>query len=382
MLLSRHGRWLRGRRVGLLSHLAAVDPQGCSTADRLRADARLRLAWLAGPEHGFMGAAVAGAACVDRRESPWGVPVYSLYGETRAPTPAMLRAIDTLVIDLQDLGARPYTYVSTLQLALQACAAAGREVVVADRPVPLPNTVDGPLTEDACRSFVSLADLPLSYGMTPGETAAWLKRTLGLDLELHVAPMAGYGRQPWRGAGWPPWRPPSPAMRSWESAQCLPATVCLEAIGVVDHARATNMPFQFVGGAGLDAAALCEGLTGRGLPGVRFYAESYEPRPSSGLFVPGVRMCVMAPDVTRPALTALCIVAGLQDVLGVRRVWRRPAARPEFFDKLFGTASVRVGLARGDDPRAIAAAWRNPLRAFRCEREKCLLYERAREVVE
>lgn len=375
-LMARRKHRLAGARVGLVSHLAAVDAMGCSTAGRLWRDPAVDLACIMGPEHGFFGRAGAGVRCRNQRHPAWLIPVYSLYGTNRKPTQKMLRDLDIIIFDLQDLGARCYTYVSTLRLVLEAAAESGKEVIVADRPVPLPVTVDGPSTEPGFGSFVSMVDTPLSYGMTPGETALWLKSALNLDLQLEVAKMRGYCRQSPGGPGWPPWTPPSPAIVSWESAMCFPATVCFEALGAVDHGRATGLPFQLIGAGwmrGEDAAAA---LSERKLPGVRFYPHRYDAAPGErrARVLDGIRMVVTDPVRYRPALTAVSIISILQELHGRKRVWTAGLSRPDFFDKLFGTDSVRTALLDGYDASSIAGRWKSSLRAFRRSREKVLLY--------
>lgn len=376
VLLREHKAWLRGKRVGLVSHVAAVDAQGCTTAERLWRDDAVELTCLMGPEHGFFGRAGAGQACRSRRHPAWGIPVYSLYGAARKPTARMLRGVDTIVVDLQDLGFRCYTYLSTLCLVLEAAAETGRAVVVADRPIPLPCVVDGPVPEPHFRSFVSLVDTPLSTGMTPGEAARWIRAHCNLDVDLRVAPMAGYDRSPPGGPGWPPWIPPSPAMVSWESALCYPATVCLEALGAVDHGRATGLPFQLVGARWMNGADVVSELTARKLPGVRFYAHRYNARPRQPRprMLDGLRLVVTDPVRYRPALTAVTLVGCLQKLYGVRRVWAARSSRPEFFDKLFGTPRVRQALLEGEDARGIARRWGGAVRRFKRERQRVLLY--------
>lgn len=376
-LLSRHGDWLSGKRIGLVSHVAAVDSLGCSSASRLAGNRSFRLVCLFSPEHGFFGSAPPGASLLTQRHPTLGIPVYSLYGETREPTPKMLSRIDTIVFDIQDIGARCYTYVSTLRLVLEAAAKAGKTVIVADRPIPLPRVIDGPLTEDDCTSFVSLVRTPMVYGMTPGETALWLRKTLGLDLHLKVALMAGYDRSPGRAADWPPWIPPSPGIRTWESAMCFPATVCFEALGAIDHGRATNLAFQVIGSEWMRGADVAGCLSSMRLPGVMFYPHSYVPRPldDSTTLLHGIRMTVTDPARFRPARTAVSIIQCLQNLYGKHRVWTPGKSRPAFFDKLFGTSSVRTALLAGEEAAKIAARWNRTLDAFRATRETCLLYE-------
>jgi uncharacterized protein YbbC (DUF1343 family) len=375
-LLGAAGARLAGKRVGLVSHAAAVDPAGCTAAERLRRDPRFRLVCLFGPEHGYFGLAGAGVPCRGGRHPEWGIPVHSLYGRNRKPAAAMLRGLDALVFDLQDLGVRAYTYVSTLRLVLEAAAENGKEVIVADRPVPLPRVVDGPVAEPRSMSFVASVDLPLCYGMTPGETALWIKRRLGLDLGLSVARMAGYGRGPGWDPDWPPWIPPSPSIVSWESARCYPAAVAFEGLVSVDHGRGTPMPFRVFGAPWMRSAEVIELLDDLRLPGTAFHAHRYcaARPPHGGLTLDGVRITVTGPHSFRPALTAVSIAYALQRLYGRKRVWAIPPERAGFFDKLMGTPSVREALLDGEHARAIASRWAGPLAEFRRGREECLLY--------
>jgi uncharacterized protein YbbC (DUF1343 family) len=327
-----------------------------------------------GPEHGYDGSAGAGVSCRSRRHPDWGIPVHSLYGATRKPTPAMLKGVDVLVIDLQDTATRCYTYVSTLQLALEAASEQGVPVIVADRPIPLPNTVDGPVTDPAFSSFVGLADTPLSYGMTPAEFARWFVVTRCLPLDLRIARLGGYTRQNGRGEDWPPWMPPSPAMLSWESARCFPATVIFEAFPPVDHGRATALPFQVFGAEWTRGEPLAEILNDARIEGVRFFAHRYnaQPRQSSPRPVDGVRMVVTNPDAFRPAFTALHLIRALEVAHGRQRLWRN--ARPDWLDKLFATGTVRAAIMDGESPANIAGTWEPELRAFLVTRKHALLY--------
>lgn len=290
----------------------------------------------------------------------------------------MLSDVDTLIVDLQDIGARAYTYVSTLKLVLQAAAVDGKEVIVADRPIPLPNVVDGPIVANGFESFVSLIEAPVSYGMTPGETALWIRDDLQLDVDLKVARMNGYHRETNRSPDSPPWIPPSPAMLSWESAQCFPATVCMEGLGSIDHGRRTNIPFQVFGSRWTVGHTLSDALTDCRLPGVAFYPHRYVPDPAKkrGSLINGVRMAVLKPDRFRPLLTAVTIIEVLQQLYGTDCVWKGRNIREDFFDKLLGTDTVRLRLKEGRTARSIASEWRPDLVRFRRLRGKHLLYER------
>lgn len=377
VLLQRRKRLLSGKRVGLLSHVAALDVNGCTSAERLWRDPHVDLTCILGPEHGFFGLAAAGESCRSQKHPTWKIPVFSLYGKNRKPTRKMMERMDVLIVDLQDIGARSYTYISTIQNTLEAAAEAGVTVVVTDRPIPLPNTVDGPITQDAFRSFVAQVDAPLSYGMTPGEAAQWIKRKHEVNVDLRVVPMSGYNRQVDRPGNSMPWMPPSPAMRSWESAQCFPATVCFEALPAIDHGRATNLPFQLVGSWWMKSDGVCSALQDRKLPGVQFYCHRYDPAPHTGELraIDGVRMVVTDPNRFQPALTAITLITVLQELYGKDWIWRRSKSRVDFFDKLFGTDSVRLSLLDGGSTQAIASEWTDGLEQFKACREKCLLYQ-------
>jgi len=374
-LLNRHGAWLRGARVGLLSHPAALDETGTSSAQLLHDACGDRLTALFGPEHGFFGSAGAGAAVANRRHPAWRLPIHSLYGPTRRPTGAMLRGIDVLVVDLQDLPVRCYTYVSTLRYVMEAAAAHGKVVIVADRPVPLPSCVDGPITRPGFESFVAAMRSPMVYGMTPGESALWIRRQHAIDVDVRVAGLRGYQREALPRPAVCPWVPPSPGIASWESARCYPATVFCEALGAIDFGRGTGMPFQLVGAPWLQSEDLADHLESAQLPGVAFHAHPYVSAhgAAKGKVIGGVRIAVTRPDRFRPVTTAIVILHGLQQLHGIRRVWGK-TARPAFFDQLFGTDAVREALLDGESAAVIAGGWRRELAAFRKMRREILLY--------
>lgn len=372
-LLENHPRWLRNRRIALLSHPAAVDTLGCSSAQRLL-DRGVRLVSLMGPEHGFLGAALAGEKVRTLRHPVWKIPVHSLYGATRRPTPRMLADVDAVVFDLQDLGARMYTYGSTLRLLLEAAAEEKKTVIVADRPIPLPTQCDGPITEPPFESFVAAMPVAMVHSMTPGEAARWIKSHYRLDVDLKVAPMRGYRREPKRQSDWPPWIPPSPGIVSWESAQCYPALVFLEAFGAIDHGRSAGLSFQLLGADWIPGEELCRNLNARRLPGILFHPHVYS-LPAGRMT--GARLTVTDARIFEPIYTSLHIVTALQELRGAAALWQAPQARPEFFDKLYGTDRVRLALQRGESPEAIRSAWSPALASFRKARKDALLYPNA-----
>lgn len=393
-LLAGRPGLLRNRRVGLVSHSAALDSSGRTSAEALHARLARRLTCLLAPEHGFLGSAGAGAHCPHARHPDWQIPIHSLYGPTRKPTPEMLANIDTLIFDLQDIAVRCYTYVSTLRLVIEAATESGKELIVTDRPVPLPHTVDGPLAQTDCMSFVGAIPAPLCYGMTPGETARWLVHTLQLDCELTVVPLQNYHGQPFAHTrGWPPWTPPSPGLRTWESALCYPATVFCEAITSLDCGRASPLAFQLLGAPWLDSRLTASALNDLRLPGIAFHPHPFIPAPCpaaqpTGQAAPsakpashrpdqpigGIRLTVLDPAKFRPALTAVAILHTLQTLYGPRRLWRN--ARNDWFDKLFCTPHLRPALRAGQPYPAIARTWRRELQTFANSRAPFLLYPR------
>ena len=376
VLLAQHRSWLRGRRVALLSHQAALCGNGATSAQRLHRELGSGLVALFGPEHGFLGQAGAGVATHTRRHPDWGIPVYSLYGACRKPTPAMLRRVEVVVCDLQDLSARCYTYLATLRNMLEAAAASGVRVIVTDRPIPLPRIVDGPMLEPAHLSFVGPAEMPMSTGMTPAEGAQWLVRSLGLHVDLQIVPMQGWAREGRRGADWPEFVPPSPGIRTWESGMTYLATVFSEALPGIDCGRGTNMAFRTIGAPWLLAADFCRRMNDCALPGVRFYPYCYVAgmEPYVGRELNGVRISVTDPQCFHPVTTSVHILRMLEQLYGAARVWHHKGVRPQWFDQLYGTVNVRQALRTGTSPADIVAGWRTESRAFFASRRQAMLY--------
>lgn len=377
VLVGAKKNWIKGRRIGLVSHPAAVNSSGAPSAQALL-NAGAGLTALFGPEHGFFGTETAGEKVKNKIHPQWHIPVYSLYGKTRRPTADMLCDLDVIVFDLQDLGARPYTYVSTLRCVLEAAAQAQKEVIVADRPVPLPRVIDGPMLDEKFSSFIGSVAVPMHYGMTPGETALWLKHAFALDLDLKTALMRNYYRQSRRGETWPPWIPPSPGIRSWETGYCYLATVFAEALPTVNIGRNSNLAFQVFSAPGIQSHALCKYLNRQNLPGVTFYPHPYKVGNEKEIY-DGVRIAVYDPDCFHPVAAGVTILAAVQKLGNFDLLWRRPGTREDFFDKLYGTDRVRLALQAGESPRSISRGWQTSLSAFQLERKPFLLYKAGRK---
>lgn len=379
---------LRGLRVGLVTnHTARVDTADGGPPhliDRLHAAPDVTLAALFGPEHGLRGTAEAGDRVRDGRDPSTGVPVYSLYGDTRKPTPAQLRDLDVLVFDMQDIGARFYTYISTMGLAMQAAAEAGLPFVVLDRPNPIGGRVEGPIIEARHRSFVGQFAIPVTHGMTVGELARMIqgeRLMTGLEhLDLRVVAMEGYTRaMPWEATGLP-WIPPSPNIPDVETARVYPGAGLFEGTSA-SEGRGTRTPFRLVGAPGVDAARLAAELNGRGLPGVRFEAAPFTPVSIPGMAsgpklegraLGGIRTVVTDAEAFRPLETGVHLLHAFYHAVPTAQ--RRAFFRADWLAKLYGTDRLRARLVAGDRPETIVAAWAADAETFRTRRAPYLLY--------
>ncbi len=267
---------LEGRRIGLVSHPAAVTQQLVGSVEALQ-EAGLRLTALFGPEHGFTAAALDGEVVQAGREARSGLPIYSLYGDTLQPTPEMLREVDVLVVDLQDVGARFYTFVSTLFYVLGAAGRNGCPLMLLDRPNPITGSrVNGPMLEAGWESFVGLAPTPVLHGMTLGELGRLLNDRFRLAADLTVVPLEGWRREQWFDQTGRLWIPTSPAMPRLETAVVYPGMCFLEGTNL-SEGRGTSLPFEMAGAPWVDGVRLERYLRALGLPGVVFRAVHFRP---------------------------------------------------------------------------------------------------------
>lgn len=359
VLVDRGFDLIDGRRVGLISHQNSVVASR-HLADWLHDAPNVELVALFGPEHGARGDADAGEYVADVVDPSTGVPVFSLYGPTRQPTPEMLDGIDVLLYDLQDVGARYYTYISTMGLAMQAANDAGIEFMVLDRPNPLGGQVGGGRLNGGYASFVGMYTIPDLYGLTPGELATWI--AAGLlpklnDLDLSVVEMIGWNHEMlWEDTGLE-WIAPSPAMTTPDAALVYPATIYFEAL-TLSYGRGTDTPFQVIGAPWLDADALVADLIGRRLGGIGFTATTISPQMLAGMTVepaflgetiPAVRLSVTDAHALRPTevgVHLLDAVFNQADAAGVD-----PLARPDWLDQLSGGPLLRRFVT--DQPRDV-----------------------------
>lgn len=380
-------RALDGERVGLIvNHTARVDT--AHLIDRIARAPNVELGALFGPEHGLRGTAGAGEKIADGRDERTDTPIYSLYGDTPRPTPDEMAGLDALVFDVQDVGARFYTYITTMGLAMQAAAEADRRFVVLDRPNPLGGRyVSGFQIESAHQSFVGRYPIPIAHGMTVGELARFIKAE-GLlpglqDLDLTVVSMQGWSRD----MKWPDtkreWVPPSPNLPTWETALVYPGMCFFEGVRV-NEGRGTDHPFLQIGlpwGAKA-ASAVVETLQSRSLPGVSVDTTSVTPtsRPRAapsprfeGQTLRGFRLRVTDHDEVRPVALG---VHALHAVYQQAQAEGDTAfvSRPEHLTRLAGTRQLQTLLEQGASPDSIIASWQADVARFRDRRRPHLLY--------
>jgi uncharacterized protein YbbC (DUF1343 family) len=296
---------IRGKRVGLITNHTARDERSRSTIDLIFNAPAVQLTALFAPEHGIRGAVAGGERIESSVDPATGVHIYSLYGDTRAPTPRMLENVDVLVYDIQDVGARMYTYVWTMALAAESAKKAGKRFIVLDRPNPIRgDIIEGGAIEQRYRSFTGLHDVPLRYGLTPGELAFYLVRTGQIDADVTVVPMKGYRLSMWWDDTGLTWIPPSPNIPDVEAALLYPGMSFLEATNV-SEGRGTALPFRLAGARWLtDAPEIARVMSSKHLPGVRF--ESARMRIARGQkfggeVIPIVRVIVTNRDRVRSA---------------------------------------------------------------------------------
>ena len=365
---------LAGQRLGLLVHPASVDARLEHAANVFAEAPETDLRALFGPQHGFRGETQDNMIEWEGFEDPLtGLSVYSLYGETRRPTPEMLEDIDTLVVDLQDVGARYYTFIWTLLLCLEACAEAGKRVVVLDRPNPLGGRVlEGPVLDLAFRSFVGMAPIPIRHGLTLGELAVAFRKWFVPAVDLDVVWMEGWRRDMWFDDTGVPWVMPSPNMPTLDTAIVYPGFCLLEGTEL-SEGRGTTRPFEIFGAPYIDPRRLVQRLEGFDLPGVRFRPLYFEPtfQKHAGKLCGGAQTHVTDRDAFRSVLTAAAVLAAVRELWPQAFRWRRPPYEYEEeklpFDILAGGTALRLGIDAGRSPSDLGAPHRAAMAQFETE---------------
>jgi uncharacterized protein YbbC (DUF1343 family) len=372
---------LEGHRVGLVANPASVDRDFRHVTDLVASLSGVTLAALFGPQHGFRSDLQDNMVETDHARHPRiGVPIYSLYGETRQPDGTMLAELDLLVIDLQDVGTRVYTYIHTMTNCLRACARHGVPVLVCDRPNPVGGlTVEGPMLAPGFESFVGLFPIPLRHGLTIGEMARLCNERFGLGASLEVLPLHGWHRPMYQDDTGLPWVMPSPNLPTIDSTIVYPGQVLVEGTNL-SEGRGTTRPFELVGAPWLDAHEVARAMNDHQLPGVHFRPAEFQPtfQKHAGEPCGGCQLHVTDRTTFQPVVTTVALLQTCRRLAPDRFAWRQPpyeyeTVRPPI-DILSGSDQLRRQLDDDVPFAAIAQSWKADLEAFRSQRERYLLY--------
>lgn len=375
-LLADHLDLLRGKRVGLVTNAAGVTRDLQRNVEALRA-ADIHLVALYSPEHGLTAAADHGALVASGVDKQTGLPDHSLYGETFKPTREMLAGVDLLLYDLQDVGARMYTYSYTLGKVMEACADYSVPLVVLDRPNPIGGVlIEGPVLEASLQSSVGYGPFPLRYAMTLGELANFYKRELGVRAELQVIPLQHWKRRLWYDETGLEWVSPSPNIPHPHTAVLYPGTCLVEGTNL-SAGRGTPLPFEIVGAPWVDGPALAAELNALHLDGVHFRPHDFTPTGDkfADIRCSGVQVHVTDRDALRPVVMGLHLVATARRLFPAQFEWATVTTRGDHFDKLIGKACVRDQIERGEAVDVIAGAWEQEQKHFAARRAGCLIYD-------
>lgn len=373
VLLTDSSHLVRGKRVGLITNHTGRDEKGRSSIDLLHAAPGVRLSALFAPEHGIRGSARGGATIASGVDERTGVKIYSLYGATKVPTARMLDDVDVLVYDIQDVGARMYTYVWTMTLAAEAARKAKKQFIVLDRPNPIrDDVIEGRGIEKRYRSFTGLHDVPLRYGLTAGELAKYLIATGAIDADVIVIPMRGYKRSMWWEDTGLEWIAPSPNIRDTEAALLYPGMSFFEATNV-SEGRGTAEPFRVVGARWLsDASEIARVMNAKPLGGVRFSAVRRSigrGEKFGGETIPMIRIIVTDRNKVRSSEIAAHLLREIYVRHSRQFKWQAGAG----IEELSGSPSLRKAVESGGLDQMVAS-WRLESSRFMTRTEPFRLY--------
>jgi len=376
ILLRKPSAILGSLKVGLITNPTGVTGELVSTIDAFHRHRDMDLVALYSPEHGARGDLQDGICEQHYRDPATDLPVYSLYGEASKPTAVMLGVVEALVLDLQDVGVRFYTYISTLKYALEAAAEQDIPFIVLDRPNPIDGiSMEGNIPEPDFTSVVCSYPIPIRYGMTVGELAQFINSGVGAN--LHVVRMEEWTRDMWFDETGLPWVQPSPNMPSLETATVYPGTCFFEGTNI-SEGRGTTRPFEYLGAPWIDRAKWAEELNRLELPGVRFRSCSFVPSFSKykGERCSGVQVHVLNRDVYKPVETALHMISSAYNHWSESFEWHLAKEHEQsyYFDLLAGTDRVRRAISRGVSVNDIVESWQEGLNSFKERRDTHLLH--------
>lgn len=372
VLLSDSSHLVRGKRVGLITNHTGVTPDGRSTIDLLHRAPGVRLTALFAPEHGIRGKADAGERIESTVDSATGVPVYSIYSETRVPTADMLRNVDVVLYDIQDVGARTYTYQWTMALSAEAVTTHGREFIVLDRPNPIRgDRIEGGILDPQFRSFVGQFPVALRYGLTPAELLRYLVGTGQIKANFRVVPMAGWRRDMWWQETGLPWHNPSPNIRSVDAAVLYTGTVFFEGTNL-SEGRGSPAPFQLIGAGWLhDAGAIAKELNNRRIPGVTFDSTLVTIEAGQkwgGHRIPMISVAVSDRNGVQSFRVGVEMLRAIYERHKGEFQWRTGS-----IDRLSGSARLRDAVELGTTD-ALMDAWERESRDFQRQATPYLIY--------
>lgn len=380
-ILDEHLHLLENIRVGLICNQASVNHLFQHSADLFYNNPKINLVALFGPQHGIRGDVqdnmVETSHTVDKLT---GLPIYSLYSETRQPTEAMLSGLDALVFDLQDIGCRVYTFIYTMANAMQACAALGKKMFVLDRPNPIGGlAVEGNTLERGHESFVGQYPIPMRHGLTAGELANLFNREFGINCELEIVTMNGWSREDYYDETDAPWVMPSPNIPTVDTTAVFPATVYFEGTEV-SEGRGTTRPFEIVGAPYIDADDYAAALAALKLPGVIFRPINFLPtfQKHANQSCGGVFLHVTKREVFEPVFTGLMMVKTVFDMYSEDFKWKIGEYEYAFnrnpFDVIAGTSKMREMFEKRSEPIDVKLFWQTDVIEFNQMREEYLLY--------
>jgi uncharacterized protein YbbC (DUF1343 family) len=372
VLLADVPQKFRGKRVAFLTNNSGIDRAGVLGIDRVAQSKDLKLVALFAAEHGIRGDAMNGAKVEDETDSKTGVPIYSLYkAEDRGPTDAMLKDVDLILYDLQEVGGRTWTYVSSMALSMQAAKRKNIPFVVLDRPNPIGGEIiEGALVEPKFTSFVGMYPIPARHGMTVGELAKMFNEKFGIGADLTVIRVQNWKRSQWMDQTGLPWVNPSPNLRSLAALTSYPGTVYFEGTTLTEG-RGTDRPFEQIGAPWLNAPEVARVMNEKKLPGIRFEAITMAVAPTAakhpGLTIPAIRFAITDREAYRPVRTALVLIDEIRRQHPADFAWR-PS-----IDRLTGTDKVRLAIEAGQ-LMPLLDQWDREAAEFRESRKTYLLY--------
>ncbi len=380
-LLGESRGLIRGQRVGLICNQSSVDHRLHHVADLFHEHEDIELTALFGPQHGIRGDVqdnmVETAHAVDRAT---GLPIYSLYSETREPTEEMLSQVDALVFDMQDVGCRIYTFIYTLANCMRAAKKYGKRVIVCDRPNPITgHFVAGNVLEPEFASFVGQYPIPTRHGMSVCELARLFNEHFGIGCEMETVLIEGWRREAWMDQTDAPWVIPSPNMPTLDTATVFPGTVHLEGTQM-SEGRGTTRPFELIGAPYIDAMEYASRLNELELAGVYFRACGFQPtfQKHAGQTCGGVQIHVTDRQEFEPVMTGVATVLVARELYGDKLRWKEPPYEYVYdknpFDVIAGTSRLRASIERGESLEQIVESWRGGLEEFLRLRERFLLY--------